>query len=200
MVTKLVGFIRPATASLSVPWTKFLLHEVPTYLDLEVIRRDIEGYGSGAKLGQTSKRLATETDRKDKPASTIVLGFVGSVSFTELGECTIRVGNCSYNLTKYISFRAQAQCLNCQGFGRPKRFCNTNPICGICTGDHLTSKHESLQKSSQGRYRCMHSIMKCANFKDPYCASNRNCLECDKQTQEFREMVRLRNTRTTPLN
>jgi hypothetical protein len=36
IITKSVEFIGPATASLSVPWTKFLLHGVPTYLDLEV--------------------------------------------------------------------------------------------------------------------------------------------------------------------
>jgi hypothetical protein len=200
VITKSVEFIGPATASLSVPWTKFLLHGVPTHLDLEVIRRDVEGYCSGAKLGQTPRWLATEADRKDKPASTIVLAFVGSVSFTELGGRTIRVGNRSCNLTRYISFSAQTQCLNCQGFGHPKEFCNTNPVCAVCAGDHLTSKHECPQKSCQGGYRCMHSTMKCANCKGPHRASNRNFPERVKRTQEFREMVRLRKTRTTPLN
>jgi hypothetical protein len=105
VIIKSVEFIGLATASLSVPWTKFLLHGVPTHLDLEVIRCDVEGYCSGAKLGQTPRWLATEADRKDKPASTIVLAFVGSVSFTELGGRTIRVRNRSCNMTKYISFR-----------------------------------------------------------------------------------------------
>jgi hypothetical protein len=55
VIRKLVEFIGPETASLSVPWTKFLLHGVPTRLDLEVIRHDVEGYCSGAKLGQTPR-------------------------------------------------------------------------------------------------------------------------------------------------
>jgi hypothetical protein len=138
--------------------------------------------------------VATEADRKDKPASTIVLVFVGSVSFTELGGRIVRVRNRSCNLTKYISFGAQTH----QGFGHPKEFCNTNPVCAVCAGDHLTSKHECPQKSCRGGYRCIHSIMKCANCKDPHRASNRNCPERIKRTQEFREMVRLRKTRTTP--
>jgi hypothetical protein len=177
VITKSVEFIRPATASLSVPWTQFLLHGVPAHLDLEVIRRDVEGHCSSSKPSQTPRWMATKADGKYKPASTIVLAFVGSVSFTELGGRTIRVGNRSCNLTKYILFSAQTQCLNCKGFGHPKEFCNTNPVYAVCAGDHLTSKHECPRKSCQGGYRCMHLIMKCANCKDPHRASNRNCPE-----------------------
>jgi hypothetical protein len=126
-----------------VPWTKFLFHGVPTHIDLKEICRDVEG----AKLGQKPKWLATEADRKD---TTIVLASIGSVSFTELGGCTTRVGNRSCNLTKYISFSAQTQCLNYQGFGHPKEFCNTIPVYAVCVGDHLTSKHECPQKSCRG--------------------------------------------------
>jgi hypothetical protein len=61
VITKSVEVIGPATASLSVPWTKFLLHGVPTHLDLELIRRDVEGYCSGAMLGQTPRWLATSS-------------------------------------------------------------------------------------------------------------------------------------------
>jgi hypothetical protein len=58
VITKSVEFIGPATTSLSVPWTKFLSHRVPTNLDLEVISCDIEGYCSGAKLSQTPRWLS----------------------------------------------------------------------------------------------------------------------------------------------
>jgi hypothetical protein len=84
VIAKTLTFIGPASATLSVPWTKFLLHGVPTHLELETIRRDVEGYCSGAKLGQTPRWLATEADRIDKPASTIVLAFVGSVTMKDL--------------------------------------------------------------------------------------------------------------------
>jgi hypothetical protein len=131
VITKSVEFIGPATASLSVPWTKFLLHGVPTQLDLEVIRCDVTGYCSGAKLGQTPRWLATEADRKDNPASTIDLGFIGSVSFTELGKYIIRVSNYLGNMTYYILFSVQTQCLNYQGFGYLKKFCNTNPVYAV---------------------------------------------------------------------
>jgi hypothetical protein len=44
VIAKALTFIGPASATLSVPWTKFLLHGVPTHLELETIRRDVEGY------------------------------------------------------------------------------------------------------------------------------------------------------------
>jgi hypothetical protein len=95
VIAKALTFIGPASATLSVPWTKFLGHGVPTHLELETIRRDVEGYCPEAKLGQTPGWLATEADRIDKPASTIVLAFVGSVTMKDLGGRTIRVGNSS---------------------------------------------------------------------------------------------------------
>jgi hypothetical protein len=89
VITKALTFIGPASATLPVPWTKFLLHGVPTHLELETIRRDVEGYCSGAKLGQTPRWLATEADRIDKPGSTIVRAFVGRVTIKDLGGRTI---------------------------------------------------------------------------------------------------------------
>jgi hypothetical protein len=109
VIRKEFTFIGPASATLLVPWTKFLLHGVPTHLDLETIRRDVEGYCSGAKLGQTPRWLATEADRTDKLASIIVLAFVGSVTMKDLGGCAIRIRNRSYNLTRYLSFGPQTQ-------------------------------------------------------------------------------------------
>ena len=50
-----LGFIGQPNASLSAPWSKFLLHGVPTQLDLASIRRDVENNCPGVKLGQTPR-------------------------------------------------------------------------------------------------------------------------------------------------
>jgi hypothetical protein len=131
VIGKALTFIGPASATLSVPWTKFLLHGVPTQLDLETIRKDVEGYCSGAKLGHTPRWLATEADRIDKPASTIVLAFVGSVAMKDLGGRAIRIGNRLCNLTRYLSFGPQTQCLNCLGFDHPKELCKQPCLCSM---------------------------------------------------------------------
>jgi hypothetical protein len=155
-----VKFIGIGNAALLAPWTKFLLHGVPTQLDLATIRRDVENYCPGVKLGQTPRWLATEQNRKDKPASTIVLAFIGKVSFSELGGRTIRVGNRSCNLTKYIQFGQTTQCTKCQSFGHPKEFCQAGPRCAVCAGNHLTAQHECPTKSCKGGYQCLHQELK----------------------------------------
>jgi hypothetical protein len=55
VISKALTFTGPTSTTLLVPWTKFLLHGVPTHLELEIIQRDIEEYCSGAKLGQTPR-------------------------------------------------------------------------------------------------------------------------------------------------
>jgi hypothetical protein len=42
IITEALKFIGPAVAKISEPWTKFILHGVPTYLELEEIHRDVE--------------------------------------------------------------------------------------------------------------------------------------------------------------
>jgi hypothetical protein len=54
-IEKAVEFVCPATATLPAPRTKFLLHSVPTYMDLEIIRRDTEAFIPGRALGQTPR-------------------------------------------------------------------------------------------------------------------------------------------------
>jgi hypothetical protein len=185
-------FILNGSAKLQEPWTKFLLHGVPTKLDLDTIRRDVENYCPTVKLGQTPRWLAPEQNRKDKPASTVVLAFLGSVNFSTLGGRTIRVGNRPCNLTKYIQFSTSTQCTKCQGFGHPKEFCTAGPRCAVCAGAHLTSDHQCPEKICKGGYLCLHQDLKCVNCQGPHRAANRSCPEKVKRSQEFREMIRQR--------
>lgn len=187
-----LAFIGPATATISAPWSKFLLHGVPTHLALETIRRDVEAYCHNHKLGQTPRWLVTEDNRKDKEASTIVLAFLGSVTLADLGGRTLRVGNRSCTLTKYIQFGPQTQCLNCQAFGHPKEFCTAGPRCVVCSENHQTTDHKCNEQSCKGGYRCLHIDLKCVNCQGPHRASNRNCPEKIKRSQEFRLLLRKR--------
>jgi hypothetical protein len=66
VIVKALEFICPCTAMLSEPWTKFLLHGVPTDANLEDIREDVERYCSNIQLGQTPRWLANAENRKIK--------------------------------------------------------------------------------------------------------------------------------------
>ena len=182
-------FIGSCNAKLCAPWSKFLLHGVPTSMELDVIRRDVEEYCPGAKLGQTPRWLAPLDSRKDKTASTIVLAFLGVVTFSTLGGRTLRVGNRSCNLSTYIQYGSQTQCTNCQVLGHPKEFCNANPICVVCAGDHLTKDHQCPTNTCKGGYLCLHQPLKCSNCQGPHRASNRNCPVRVKKSQEFRVAI-----------
>lgn len=192
LIETTLSFIGPAKATATTPWSKFLLHGVPTHLQLETIRRDVEAYCNGHKLGQTPRWLAKEENRRDKEASTIVLAFLGAVTLTDLGGKSIRVGNRTCNLSRYIQFGPQTQCLHCQGFGHPKEFCTAGPICAVCAENHETAKHQCPQNVCKGGYMCTHGNMKCTNCQAPHRASNRNCPERVKRSQEFKELLRLR--------
>jgi hypothetical protein len=187
-----LSFLGKAKAQLRQPWTKFLLHGVPTSLDLETIRNSVEEYCQGVKLGQTPRWLAKQENLERKIASTIVLAFVGSVTFSDLGGNKIFVGNRCCTLTKFVEFGAQTQCTNCQKFGHPKEFCKDNPNCAVCAMKHSTEKHECSQKLCKGGYRCLHGSLSCVNCLGPHRACNHNCPVRVKISQEFREILKSR--------
>jgi hypothetical protein len=85
IITEALKFIGPAVAKIPEPWTKFILHGVPTYLELEEIRRDVEDWNPKIKLCQTPRWLATVEKREGKPVSSVVLALPGSVTITSLG-------------------------------------------------------------------------------------------------------------------
>jgi hypothetical protein len=191
-IEKAVNYIGLATARCDAVWSEFLLHGVPTHLELETIRNQVEGYCSGIKLGQTPRWLAPPEARSNKTHSTIVLAFVGKVNFTQLGGRSIMVGNRSCNLTTYAAFGPQTLCLNCQGFGHPKAFCQTSLKCAVCAQDHETAQHPCDQPQCKKGLRCMHGAIQCINCKQSHKASDRNCPTRMRVSQEFRLQCRAR--------
>jgi hypothetical protein len=198
VIVKALEFIGPCTAKLSEPWTKFLLHGVPTDANLEDIREDVERYCPNIQLGQTPRWLANAENRKNKSHSTVVLAFLGSVTTSDLGGREIRVENRSCTITPYIPYGPQIQCFRCQQFGHPKERCNADPVCAVCAGPHLTQKHECPENICKGGYPCFHPFTKCAVCSGPHRASNRACPVRIKISQEFRQLCILRRTAQVP--
>jgi hypothetical protein len=193
LIEDTLTFIGPASAQLSSPWTKFLLHGVPTQMELSTIRRDVEQYCPSIKLGQTPRWLAPLDKRENKSASTVVLAFLGTITFETLGGRSMRVGNRTCTLTPFIQFGIQTQCSNCQGLGHPKDFCKARTArCAVCAANHLTSEHPCSSAGCKGGYPCLHQSLKCANCQGPHRSTDRNCPEKVKVSQEFRERIRQR--------
>jgi hypothetical protein len=80
-IEKAVVYIGPTTARSAEVWSKFLRHGVPSHLELETIRQQVEGYCVAIKLGQTARWLAPVSARPNKPYSTIALAVLGEIPF-----------------------------------------------------------------------------------------------------------------------
>jgi uncharacterized coiled-coil protein SlyX len=192
MIETAVTYIGPATARCSGVWTKFLLHGVPTHLELESIRQQVEGYCAGVSLGQTPRWLAHPEARSNKTNLTMVLAFIGEVNFTQLGRHSIMVGNRTCNLTTYTAFGPQTQCSKCQAFGHPKAFCQAGPKCAVCAQDHETFEHPCEISNCKKGIRCIHRDIKCTNCQRLYKATDRSCSHRIQVSQEFRLLCRAR--------
>lgn len=68
------------------------------------------------------------------------------------------------------------QCLNCQSYGHHTKACrrDQHPVCGICAGDHHTSKHKCATCGTTDD-SCDHVASKCALCKESHVAWSTDC-------------------------
>jgi hypothetical protein len=155
VIVKALEFIGTCTVKLSEPWTKFLLHGVPTDANLEDIRGGVGRYCPNIQLGQTPCWLANAESPKNKSHSTIVLAFLGSVTTSDLGGHEISVKNRSCTITPYIPYGPRLNALDVNSSATQKNFAmQTLPcMCSVC-GTRLTQKHECAENICKGGYPC----------------------------------------------
>jgi hypothetical protein len=132
VITDSLKFVGEGTAIVNEKWSKFLLHGVPTFGTLEEIRNDVEIYYLKFKLGQTPRWLAPADKRTGKPASTIVLAFIGTVASKDIDR-SLTVLNKVCHISPYYPYSPQTQCHRCQRYGNATELCGVeNPACAVC--------------------------------------------------------------------
>jgi hypothetical protein len=197
VITESIKFVGDGTAIVNEKWSKFLLHGVPTFGTLEEIRNDVEIYYPKLKLGQTPRWLAPADKRTGKPASTIVLAFIGTVTSKDIDR-SLTVLNKVCHLSPYYPYGPQTQCHRCQQYGHATELCGVeNPACAVCAGNHLTKDHQCEVSKCKTGPVCVHGDIKCAACGNPHKASDRSCPMRIKASQEFRRMKSERASNTT---
>jgi hypothetical protein len=173
VTTESLKSVGEGTAIVNEKWSKFLLHGVPNFGTLEEIRNDVEIYYPKLKLGQTPRWLAPADKRTGKPASTIVLAFIGTVTSKDIPLPM---------LTQYITYchtthyGPQTQYHRYQLYGHATELCGVeNPACAVCTGNHLTKNHQCEIPKCKARPVCVHGDIKCAVCGNPHKASDHSC-------------------------
>ncbi|KAL0630817.1 hypothetical protein Q9L58_010330 [Maublancomyces gigas] len=82
-------------------WTSFLVHNVPTSSDLEVVAAAIQLNYPTITLCQHPRWLTTANKRKEKTRSTIVITLPRQVTLTKLGLTSLAMSNQVFRLTLY---------------------------------------------------------------------------------------------------
>jgi hypothetical protein len=112
VITESIKFVREGAAIVNEKWPKFLLYGIPTFGALEEIRNDVDIYHPKLKLGQTLRWLVPADKRTEKPVSTIVLAFIGTVTSKDIDR-SLTVLNIVCHILPYYPYDPQTQCHRC---------------------------------------------------------------------------------------
>jgi hypothetical protein len=188
-----------ATATLNERWTKFLIHNVPTSLSPNDIRKEIETHYPQLNLAQTPRWLKKPEDLTGKKASAVVLALLGSVTLEGFGLTKLAIANNDCKVDSYHQFANWTQCHKCQKLGHPQDMCTAKHFtCGICANPHATRDHPCHLPTCKQGPACTHPPNKCINC-DPtqHKSMDRNC---PTRTQAYEAWKNRRFTNTNTAN
>ena len=157
-------------ARICEPWSKFLVHQVPTSMTMEEIRASFETTYTNLRMGQTPRWLTAAEKRAGKKSSSVVITLVGNHTLASLGTKELILRNLPCRMEEHLGFGAATQCRNCQRFGHHTRLCQSTagPICAICAGNHATRTHPCNVPACAKGPACRHAQAKCANCGGPH--------------------------------
>ena len=164
-------------ARLCEPWSKFLVHNVPTTMTPEEIRASFETTYTNLRMGQIPRWLTPADRRAGKETSSVVITLIGSHTLATLGTNKLLLRNLPCRMEEHIGFGAATQCRNCQKFGHHTRLCRSTdgPICAICAGNHTTRRHPCNVPACRRGPACKHAQAKCANCGGPHRSYDPTC-------------------------
>lgn len=134
--------------------------------------------------------LMEEYNLKEVTEATWIKGKEGSKAFI-ITTCQAELPNYlhvtgEFSLTKVFPyFDSPLQCKTCQAYGHSKKYCSAEtPICGRCTGEHLTTDCMCETEDDE----------KCANCQGQHRAGHRSCPEKKKEMKlvEIQKKMRVR--------
>jgi hypothetical protein len=176
MLLNQIKSLKPTEGNTNSHWTKFLVHNVPTYATLAQLKMFLEASYLTLQLMQEPRWLVPEECRLNKTASTIVISLQGTIDLTRLGTNTLTLLNRKCRITEYFSWTPSSHCRNCQGYGHHTKLCKEDKhTCAICAQQHSTKDHLCLIPTCRARKSCTHPPLKCAAYGASHKATDPLC-------------------------
>lgn len=142
-------------------WPKLVVHSVPTYIPIEELNKEIEGFNEGITT-QGQPRWLSKSYKQ---------ALRGSVSFsvTTEGEkeylinSGVLIGGLLLKVVAFQQSTQKTQCQRCLTYGHHQTTCTRTPVCAICLGAHKSPDHQCT--TCKATQNCVHHAIKCANCK-----------------------------------
>ena len=164
-------------ARICVPWSKFLVHTIPTSMSLEEISAWIVSNYPKLRMGQAPRWLTSIDRRANKDKSTVVITLEGTHTLETLGMRSMSLRNKTCRMEAHVGYGPATQCRHCQGFGHHTTKCQSTsgPICAVCAGKHPTRRHPCSVPACRKGPACKHTPPKCANCGGAHRAYDTTC-------------------------
>jgi hypothetical protein len=145
MLLNEIKSLKPTIRNTNSCWTKFLVHNIPTYTTTTKLKILLEANYPTLQLMQEPPWLVPTDLRLNKTASTVIISLQGALDLKYLGTNTLVLCNRKYRVTEYFSWTPTSRCRNCQGYGHHTKLCEEEkPTCAVCAQQHNTKDHPYL--------------------------------------------------------
>lgn len=161
-------------AQLNQSWFKVAIHGVPVDTDLSSVPSEISLYNNGLQVIGDPYWLTSAEKRQVQKAGSIVAAFATEKEASTCIRNRVYIAGISARVEKVYSTPMNAQCRQCQGFGHLENRCRNHAKCQICGESHPTVQHLCNTCQTRGK-KCMHTLPKCANCKEPHTADAKDC-------------------------
>jgi hypothetical protein len=188
MIANAISNLNPVEIQVNKYWSKFLLHNVPTHADLNIIYTKIEATYPSLCLGQTPCWLVPAEKCVNKAASTLIVTFIGAIDYKNLGTTSIAVCNWLCRIEEYFTWSPVSQCKNCQQYGHHPCLCKApKPTYAISVQPHTIKDHPYAISTCYAGAACTYPLLKCAAYGNPHKGNDPNC------PTQLKHMMDLRN-------
>lgn len=155
-------------------WPKLVVHGVPTFIPIESINEEIEGFNKGIQTQGQPRWL--NRNYKQSTRASITFSVTTEEQKDHLISSGVLIGGLFMKVVPFQQSTQKTQCRRCLTYGHHQSTCRKLPVCAICLGGHMTSDHSCTRCHS--KQSCEHHAMQCANCKsNTHLAFQRQ--ECD---------------------
>ncbi|KAI0995314.1 hypothetical protein K3495_g12868 [Podosphaera aphanis] len=126
-------------------WPTVVVHGIPSFIPITAIPQEISSFNHNISVPRVVRWLTGPP--KGNHGSIVVT--VGSEEEKDrILKTGILIGGLLLRAVNFKSSTERTLCTNCLKYGHSKLTCKRNPICAICSKNHLTSLHSCSQCKS----------------------------------------------------